>query len=65
VTGEAELSNADKIRYLYEAALARRPTRRELTLSNQLLAAREGDVGQALQDIWWALLNSNEFILIH
>ena len=34
-------------------------------VSNELLAARDGDVGAALQDIWWALLNSNEFILIH
>ena len=33
--------------------------------ANELLAARGGDVGAALQDIWWALLNSNEFILIH
>jgi hypothetical protein len=27
--------------------------------------ARKGDVAGALQDIWWAVLNSNEFILIH
>jgi hypothetical protein len=50
---------------LYLAALARRPTRQETSLANDLLAARGGDVGAALQDIWWALLNSNEFILIH
>jgi hypothetical protein len=59
------LNDGEKIRYLYMAAFSRRPTRQELALSNVLLAARGGDVGAALQDIWWALLNSNEFILIH
>jgi hypothetical protein len=65
VTGNAQMNSAEKIRYLYLAALARRPTRQETSLANDLLAARGGDVGAALQDIWWALLNSNEFILIH
>jgi hypothetical protein len=41
------------------------PTRQELAISNELLLARGGNVGAALQDIWWALLNTNEFILIH
>jgi hypothetical protein len=65
VAGSTDMNNAAKIQYLYQAALARRPTKAEIELSNQLLAARNGDVGAALQDIWWALLNSNEFILIH
>ena len=65
VAENPQLNNSEKIRYLYLAALSRRPTRQEVTLSNELLAARGGDVGAALQDIWWALLNSNEFILIH
>jgi hypothetical protein len=47
------------------AALSRMPTRQELMISNELLAARNGNVGAALQDIWWALLNTNEFILNH
>jgi hypothetical protein len=59
------LTNTQKIRRLYEAALARRPTNREREIANQLLVLRDGKVGPALQDIWWALLNSNEFILIH
>jgi hypothetical protein len=65
VAGDGSLSNPDKIRTLYLAALARRPSREELAISNQLLAARDGNVPAALEDIWWALLNSNEFILIH
>jgi hypothetical protein len=27
--------------------------------------ARKGDAIGALQDIWWAVLNSNEFIINH
>jgi hypothetical protein len=65
VATNPNMENADKIRHLYLAAFARRPTKPEIALSNELLAARNGDVGAALQDIWWALLNSNEFILIH
>jgi hypothetical protein len=65
VAENPKLNNAEKIRYLYLAAFSRRPTRQEIELSNELLAARGGKVGASLQDIWWALLNSNEFILIH
>jgi Protein of unknown function (DUF1549)/Protein of unknown function (DUF1553) len=65
VAENPDMNNAAKIQHLYLAAFARRPTRQEITLSNELLAARQGDVGATLQDIWWALLNSNEFILIH
>jgi hypothetical protein len=65
VAKNARMDNAEKIRYLYEAALSRMPTKQELAVSNELLVARGGNVGQALQDIWWALLNTNEFILNH
>ena len=60
-----DLNNASRIQYLYLAALAREPSNREVQISNQLLAARKGNVPEALKDIWWALLNSNEFILNH
>jgi hypothetical protein len=65
VSTDPKMDNAEKIRYLYQAALARKPTKQELNISNELLVARKGDVGVALQDIWWALLNTNEFILNH
>jgi hypothetical protein len=55
---------AEKVERLYLAALTRRPTRRELEMARQLIAA-SGDPATALQDLWWALLNSNEFILDH
>jgi hypothetical protein len=65
VANDAQLSNRDKIFYLYRAALSRLPGKDETNVCNQLLASRKGDVVQTLQDVWWAVLNSNEFILIH
>ena len=60
------MNNAEKINYLYLAAFAAAADAAgDHALSNELLAARDGNVGAALQDIWWALLNSNEFILNH
>ena len=35
------------------------------TPSCAVLVARDGNVTEALEDVWWALLNSNEFILDH
>ena len=49
---------------LYLAALSRHPSARELTQSRQYLEAFPDSL-QVLQDLFWALLNSNEFILIH
>jgi hypothetical protein len=75
------LKPPEKVQYLFEAAIARRPTQNELTVTNQLLmreverAYTKGKgktnqqpvqfVANALQDIFWAVLNSNEFILQH
>jgi hypothetical protein len=61
----ASISDAAKIDALYLAALARKPSRGELAVANRMVAARRGDVVGALQDVWWAVLNSNEFIIKH
>jgi hypothetical protein len=55
----------DRIDYLYMAALARKPSKQEMNIANQLFMARGGDLSKAMQDVWWALLNTNEFILNH
>ncbi len=65
VANDPKLNNAGKITELYLAALARKPTAAEIGDANQLLVARHLDAAAALQDIWWAVLNSNEFILNH
>jgi hypothetical protein len=65
VAKDANLSNAEKINYLYMAALSRKPTAGEVQIANQLLMARKGNPAAALQDVFWVLLNSAEFIFIH
>jgi hypothetical protein len=57
--------NAAKIDALYLAALARKPSQKELAAANKLMQDRKGDAVEALQDVWWAVLNSNEFIINH
>ncbi|MCA9149870.1 MAG: DUF1553 domain-containing protein, partial [Planctomycetales bacterium] len=61
----ADARMPEKVTRLYMAGLARRPSRDEMAVAGKLLAARGGDQAEALQDLWWAILNSNEFILQH
>ena len=61
----SRLSFSKKIEYLYLSAFARKPDRKEIATANQLLRLRKGNSTEAMQDIWWALLNSNEFIMNH
>ena len=65
VAADDKLKNPAKMETLFLAAVARRPTKVELQAANALLVARGGNAAYALQDLWWALLNSNEFILNH
>jgi hypothetical protein len=76
----SNIKPVEKVQYLFEAALARKPTQAEIGVTNQLLAREmqrqmpmKGKKAEplvdptalALQDIFWAVLNSNEFILQH
>jgi hypothetical protein len=61
----SNLTPAAKIEQLFLAGLSRKPNTNELTMANKLLVARKGDTAAALQDMWWAVLNSNEFIMNH
>jgi len=49
---------------LYLAALSRLPSARERQTALRYLQTQPDSMG-VLQDLFWALLNSNEFILIH
>jgi Protein of unknown function (DUF1553) len=53
-----------KVNLIFAAGLARRPRKEELRAAMQLLEARSGNADEALQDLWWAVLNSNEFIMV-
>lgn len=58
-------SPRDRLTQLYLTGLARRPTKNEAQIAGKLLAARQGNEKEMLQDMWWAIINSNEFILQH
>ena len=69
------LDDAGKIEVLYLAALSRRPTEKETArltkfIGNHTHGAkddkdREKLYHEALGDVFWALLNSGEFMLNH
>jgi hypothetical protein len=52
------------INSIYLAALSRYPSGKEVAKAHEYLAAFPDSL-QVLQDLFWALLNSNEFVLIH
>jgi hypothetical protein len=56
--------DAEKIKTLYLATLNRPPTTREIQLANRVLGRAKSPL-EAYQDLYWALLNSNEFIVNH
>jgi hypothetical protein len=58
-------SPAERINAMFLSALSRSPSNSETQIANQLVAARGGDTMAALQDVFWAILNSNEFIIVH
>ena len=61
---EAKKPHAEIIEDLYLRSLSRKPTEQE---KKQLLAVvdAEEDKKKALDDVFWALLNSKEFIFNH
>ena len=58
-------SAPDRVTKLFMSGLARRPTTKEMGIARQLLMARKGNEKEMMQDLWWAILNSNEFIMQH
>ncbi len=54
-----------KVDRLFLAGLSRPATREEKNLAQQLIQARRGDLREGLKDLWWVILNSNEFIFNH
>ena len=60
----AGVSLEDTVRELYLAALCRHPSEAELTTAVEHSKTR-GDAASALEDICWALLNTDEFLFQH
>ena len=61
----AKLPFEAKVEHLFLAALSRRPSPQELELARTLGGMNQKNEAAALEDIWWALLNSSEFCLNH
>jgi hypothetical protein len=66
VASKRDLSYEDKVHYLFLSAVSRKANASEMRFcEGTLLVAHNGDQLKALQDVFWVLLNSNEFILNH
>jgi hypothetical protein len=61
---KADKSNEEIITELYLAGVARKPSAKELETSLKHIASKE-DRAAALEDICWAILNTNEFLFQH
>ena len=58
-------NEAQKIQELYLAALSRNPTKTEIGKVQKMLKSYGNHKLMGYQDLFWALLNSNEFVFIH
>lgn len=52
----------DAVDYLFLAGLSRPAKKSEREMAQLLLQARQGDTREALRDVWWVVLNSNQFL---
>ena len=66
-TFSSSSNETQKLQDLYMAALSRKPTRTEISTAQRMVKNYRGANAKALayQDLFWALLNSNEFIFNH
>ncbi len=61
----SSLSDKQKVEHLFLAGLSRKPVGKEGELANAIFAANPNNAPEALKDIWWVVLNTNEFIFNH
>jgi hypothetical protein len=66
----SKTTETERIQALFASALSRPATAKELSMVKKLLKSgtvhgKNASIEHAYQDIYWALLNSNEFILNH
>ncbi len=66
VAKNSKLNYEGKVNYLFYSGLGRKANKGEMQFcESTLLAAHKGDHLKAMQDVFWVVLNSNEFILNH
>jgi len=62
----ASAGNYNKsVEELFVKGLSRKPSGKEKALAKGILKARNDNVAEALKDVWWVMLNTNEFIFNH
>ena len=64
LVADSSMNNKEKINYLFMAGLGRKAKPDEVKMASQLYTAR-GNPRETFQDLWWVILNSNEFIFNH
>ena len=57
-------STKEQVDQLFLAGLSRAPTSQEARMAAQLIKS-QNDIREGLRDVWWVVLNSNEFIFNH
>ena len=57
-------SPREKVNRLFYAGLSRAPTSQETRMAMGMIDDR-ANLGEGLRDVWWVVLNSNEFIFNH
>ena len=60
-----KISDAEVVTELYLWSIARRPSTAESKLATDYLKNHAERRAEAVQDLFWALLNSREFLLVH
>ena len=61
----SSISEQKKIERLFLAGLSRKPNRNEQRLARLLITAHPDNPVAGLADLWWVILNTNEFIFNH
>jgi hypothetical protein len=59
------MKSSDIVDFLFMDALSRKPTSADWAICQQAMGGGGGNMSLAYQDIWWMLINSNEFIFVH
>ena len=57
-------SPRSKVNRLFFAGLSRAPTSQETKMASALIGS-QANMAEGLRDLWWVILNSNEFIFNH
>lgn len=58
------INERQKVEHLFLAGLSRKPTRKEQDMARYIFQSNNSSA-DALAEIWWVILNSNEFIFNH